>query len=496
MLDDVRPLTDRLSARYLEEHRLVPIRLDGDAVVVAASEPLAPDVLGELAAVFERPVRIVEAPRAEIERAIDRAYGAAASTVNDVMADLREDGLELVTEGTESADDLEGLANQAPVIRLVNLILFDALQRRASDVHLDAMPDALRVRYRVDGVLREVSASPKRYQAAVVSRIKVMASMDIAERRLPQDGRIRLRMAEREVDLRVSTIPTVNGESVVLRILDRSGARTALEDLQMDADDLRRFVRLIERPNGILLVTGPTGSGKTTTLYTALSRLNDETRKILTVEDPVEYQIRGVSQVEVHPRIGLSFAATLRSMLRQDPDVIMVGEIRDRETAEIAVQAALTGHLVLSTLHTNDAPSAVTRLLDMGVEDYLVAATVEGIVAQRLVRRVCPHCSEPRPAAADMAARLGVAPGTLFREGRGCDACDGTGYRGRTGIYEILNLTDRLRSMIVARTPLEDLRAAARAEGMRSLRAAGLARALAGETTLEEVLRVTAEAEE
>jgi general secretion pathway protein E len=298
------------------------------------------------------------------------------------------------------------------------------------------------------------------------------------------------------VDLRVSTIPTVNGESVVLRILDRSGARTALEDLQMDPDDLRRFVRLIERPNGILLVTGPTGSGKTTTLYTALSRLNDETRKILTVEDPVEYQIRGVSQVEVHPRIGLSFAATLRSMLRQDPDVIMVGEIRDRETAEIAVQAALTGHLVLSTLHTNDAPSAVTRLLDMGVEDYLVAATVEGIVAQRLVRRVCPHCSEPRPAAADMAARLGVAAGTLFREGRGCDACDGTGYRGRTGIYEILNLTDRLRSMIVARAPLEDLRAAARAEGMRSLRAAGLARALAGETTLEEVLRVTAEAEE
>jgi general secretion pathway protein E len=495
MFDAVRPLTDRLSARYLEEHRFIPVRFEDGAVVVAAAESPAPDVLGEIATVFERPVRVVEAPLAEIERAIERVYGATSVSVDEAVEGLRDGDFELVAEGAESADDLQDLANQAPVIRLVNLILLDALEKRASDVHLDAMPDAMRVRYRVDGVLHEVSTSPKRHQAAVVSRIKVMANLNIAERRLPQDGRIRLRMAEREVDLRVSTIPTVHGETVVLRILDRSAARIGLEHLGMSAGDLERFARLVARPHGILLVTGPTGSGKTTTLYTALSRLNTGERKILTVEDPVEYQLPGVSQVEVHPRIGLTFAAALRSMLRQDPDVIMVGEIRDRETAEIAVQAALTGHLVLSTLHTNDAPSAVTRLLDMGVEDYLVAATVEGIVAQRLVRRVCPDCAAPHRPDAELLARVGLGAQSTLRTGTGCEKCDGTGYRGRLGIYEILMLSDRTRGLIVGRAPLDELRAAARADGMLTLRMDGTAKALQGETTLEEVLRVTSEAD-
>ncbi|HEX2090786.1 MAG TPA: type II secretion system ATPase GspE [Longimicrobiaceae bacterium] len=496
MLDEVRPLSDRLTARYLEEHRFIPLELRDDCVVVAAAEPLPPDVTGEVATLFNRPVRIVPASLAEIERAIERTYGAGGASVADVLDDLREDGLELVAEASDSPDDLADLANQAPVIRLVNLILRDALQKRASDVHLDAMPDALRVRYRVDGVLHDVSSSPKRYHAAVVSRIKVMANMDIAERRLPQDGRIRLRMAEREVDLRVSTIPTVHGESVVLRILDRSSATPGLELLGMLPEDLGRFTRLIRRPHGILLVTGPTGSGKTTTLYTALSQLNDATRKIITVEDPVEYQLRGVSQIEVHSRIGLSFAAALRSILRQDPDIIMVGEIRDRETAEIAVQAALTGHLVLSTLHTNDAPTAVTRLLDMGVEDYLVASTVEGIIAQRLVRRICPECAAPYQPEGDVLARMGLPPGTRLRHGAGCRACDGTGYRGRLGIYEILILSDQIRALVVRRTPLEEIRSVAVAEGMKTLRMDGVQKVLAGETTLEEVLRVTAEVEE
>lgn len=495
MLEQVRPLNDRLTARYLEHHGIVPVELHDDAVVVAAAEPPMPDLLGELAALFNRPVRVVEAPLAEIERAIERAYGAGAATLDDLDDSGRGGDMELITEVAESTADLEDLANQAPIIRRVNLILRDALQRRASDVHLEGTQDALRVRYRVDGVLHEVNSTPKRYHAAVVSRLKILASLDIAERRLPQDGRIRLRLGEREVDLRVSTTPTIHGESVVLRILDRSAGSLSLVSLGMGAYDLERFTDLVSRPHGVLLVTGPTGSGKTTTLYTALSQLNDATRKILTVEDPVEYQLPGVAQIPVHPQIGLTFAAALRSILRQDPDVVMVGEIRDRETAEISVQAALTGHLVLSTLHTNDAPSAVTRLLDMGVEDFLVSATVEGIVAQRLVRRICPECGEPHVPDAELLARLGLPPGTRVRHGVGCGACDRTGFRGRIGIYEMLIMSNRLRAMIVARAPLNEFRAAAVAEGMKTLRMDGLEKVRAGETTVEEVLRVTTEAE-
>lgn len=489
MLDDLRPLTDRLTAHYLDEHGIVPVRFEDGAVVIAAVEEPAPDLVGELEEVFDRPVRVVSAPRAEIERAIERAYGASAA--ESVAGD--DASVELISDETDDGADLEDLANQAPVIRLVNLVLHDALRKRASDIHLDALPDALRVRYRVDGVLHEASNTPKRYHAAVVSRIKVMADMDIAERRVPQDGRIRLRTDQREVDLRVSTIPTVHGETVVLRILDRSSMRLGLEHLGMDPDDRERFASLVERPHGILLVTGPTGSGKTTTLYTALSRLNTEERKILTVEDPVEYQLRGVSQIEARPKIGLTFAAALRSILRQDPDVIMVGEIRDRETAEIAVQAALTGHLVLSTLHTNDAPSAVTRLLDMGVEEFLAASTVEGIVAQRLVRRVCDECAEEYRPDEALRLRIGLPKDAVLRRGRGCPACDGSGYRGRSGIYEILPLTERTRTLVVRRAPLEELRAAAIAEGMVPLRRDGIRKALRGETTLDEVLRVTME---
>jgi len=378
----------------------------------------------------------------------------------------------------------------------VNVMILEALRARASDIHLEATPDGLRVRYRIDGVLHDISRPPRQYQAAVLSRIKIMASLNIAERRLAQDGRIRLRLSDRELDLRVSISPTLHGEGVVLRILDRGAGVRNLDELGMPGSALERFERLIRQPHGIILVTGPTGSGKTTTLYGALARLNQPGVKIVTVEDPVEYQIADVTQIPVNPKIGLTFAAALRSILRHDPDIIMVGEMRDRETAEIAIQAALTGHLVFSTLHTNDAPSGVTRMVDMGIEPYLVAATVLAIVGQRLVRLVCEACAEDFRPPADLVAQVTTGggpdiPQPRFRRGRGCDACAGTGYRGRTGLYELMPMSEDLRDSVVKRAPLAEIRALAQAQGMAPLRASGWEKAGAGTTTLEEVLRVT-----
>ncbi|MBM4184957.1 MAG: type II/IV secretion system protein [Gemmatimonadetes bacterium] len=460
------PLAARLSTRYLDEHCVLPLGIDADgALATAVGGPLDPTVSDELVRLFGRRLRVIEMPAGEIQaatlsaqREADAASGDGLVTPNAPNGD----------EG-DALDDLRALASQAPVIKLVNVMLLDALRARASDVHVESTASGLRVRFRLDGVLQDISRLARPYQPAVISRIKIMAGLNIAERRLPQDGRARLRLADREIDLRVSTLPALHGESVVLRILDRADAAHELADLGMPDVVREDCERLMRRTSGIVLVTGPTGSGKTTTLYGALARVNRPGVKIVTVEDPIEYQIDGVTQIPVQRKAGLAFATALRSILRHDPDVIMVGEMRDRETAEIAIQAALTGHLVFSTLHTNDAPGGITRLIDMGIEPYLVAATVQAILAQRLVRIVCERC----------------------RSAAGCDACSHTGFRGRTGIFELLSLTDELRALVVARVPVDEIRAAARRAGMNDLYADGMRKVEAGLTTVDEVLRVT-----
>jgi general secretion pathway protein E len=459
----VGALAQRLSPKFLEEHCLVPLAVsDSGALIIAAGSPLDPTVLDELSWLYERPVTVVDAPAAEIQSAVMSAQSESAADVKV------GDSLVVLSDEEEHIDDLRALANQAPVIKLVNLLILEALRARASDIHLEADTDGLQVRYRIDGVLHEISHPPRQFQAAVLSRIKIMAGLNIAERRLAQDGRIRLRLSDRELDLRVSITPALHGESVVLRILDRGAGVRDLAVLGMPPKVLEGFEHLVKQPHGIILVTGPTGSGKTTTLYGALDRLNQPSVKIVTIEDPVEYQMKRVTQIPVNPKIGLTFAAALRSILRHDPDIIMVGEMRDKETCEIAIQAALTGHLVLSTLHTNDAPSGVTRMVDMGIEPYLVSATVLGILAQRLVRVICDGC-----------------------RGSGCEMCASTGYRGRTGLYELMPLTETLRDRVVKEAPLAEIRATAYAEGMVSLRDSGLEKAREGVTTVEEVMRLT-----
>ncbi|HSH76613.1 MAG TPA: GspE/PulE family protein [Longimicrobiales bacterium] len=484
----------RLSPRYMEEHCLIPLDLDDRGrLAVAVGGPLDPTVLDELRLTLGRPLALVDAPAAEIRAAVLSSRGSDEVTAVETG---RGEGMGGGQFGA-ALDDLRALASEAPVIQLVNLMLLEALRQRASDVHLESTSEGLKVRQRIDGVLHDVAVHPMRYQAAVISRVKIMANLDIAERRVPQDGRVRLKLSDRELDVRVSTLPAVHGEGVVLRLLDRTEDVLTLDALGMDEDTQRGFSRLLRRPNGIILVTGPTGSGKTTTLYAALQRVATPELKVITVEDPVEYQIEGLTQVAVDPRAGRTFAATLRSILRHDPDVVMVGEMRDRETAEIAIQAALTGHLVLSTLHTNDAPSGVTRLVDMGAEPYLLAATIQGILAQRLMRRVCDACREPHTLddfERRWAERLGLPDaGTAYARGAGCEACAGTGYRGRMGVYELMPLTERIRSLVVRAEPLDRIRAAAREEGMVPLHEAAWTRAAEGLTSVAEVARVTGE---
>ena len=470
-LSGLEPLSNRLTADYLEFNGVLPIRVDAGRVEVATWLPVVdPQVLDDLRFVFDAEPVVIAAPEAEARRAIRRVYGGEGVTAEGVIAGLGStDGGP--PDAVETAlDDLVHLANEAPVVKLVNLLLLEALEARASDVHVEGYAETLRVRYRIDGVLQDGPTPPAHLAAAIVSRLKIMADLDIAERRVPQDGRIRLPLQNRQVDVRVSTVPTLHGESIVLRLLDKERGRIALGDLGMDAAAASQLQEVLGRPHGIVLATGPTGSGKTTTLYAAVDWLRTGREKILTVEDPVEYELPGVPQVPVHEKVGLTFATALRSLLRQDPDVLLVGEIRDEETAEIATHAALTGHLVLSTLHTNDAPGALVRLLDLGVAPYLVASTVEAVLGQRLVRRVCPECRRKEP---------------------GCPACRGTGYRGRTGIYELLVMTDELRDALPRQRGAGELRALATAAGMRTLREDGLRLVHAGVTTPEEVDRVT-----
>ena len=489
------PITDdAITPEFLRSSGAVPLALDEDSVRVAMTDPSDSYTRQALSMALGMPVIPVLGTASDINAAIGRLYGDGAGQMEEIAEHYAGD------EGDAGdIQQLKDLASEAPVIRVVNLVFSKALAMRASDIHIEPFESRLSVRYRVDGVLRDSEAPPVRSTAAVISRIKVLANLNIAERRLPQDGRIKLRVEGREVDMRISTVPTMHGESVVMRILDKGSLPLDFEPLGFDAHSLAAVKTMLAAPHGILLVTGPTGSGKTTTLYAALSSLNTLDRKILTVEDPVEYQLDGVNQIQVKPQIGLDFAHALRSILRQDPDVIMVGEMRDLETAKIAVQAALTGHKVFSTLHTNDAASSVTRLLDMGVEDYLVTSTVTGIVAQRLVRTLCPNCREqfvPTPALVEelnLAPLAAPNPVMLYRA-IGCDTCEGVGYRGRTTVMETMLMDDVLARAVLEHNDATSLREVARQRGAMSMRENGLRKALEGLTTVEEVARATREA--
>ncbi len=488
-------LEEQVSDRFLKDAKALPLRETDEGVVVAMADPGDGFLLRSLAMVCGKPVVPRLAVMTELDAALERLYGAGRSSMGQIVDNIASRDEE---QDAGDVEHLKDLASEAPVVRLVNLLITHALESRASDIHIEPFESRLIVRFRIDGVLHEVESPPRRLSAAVISRVKIMANLDIAERRLPQDGRIKLRIQGKEIDLRVSTVPTMHGESVVMRILDKGGVPLDFTSLGFDGPVLELFLEALGEPHGVLLVTGPTGSGKTTTLYTALDRLNQPDVKILTVEDPVEYQMPGINQIQVKPQINLTFANALRSIVRQDPDVIMIGEIRDLETAEIAVQSALTGHLVLSTLHTNDAPSSVNRLLEMGVEDYLLTSTVVGILAQRLVRNLCPHCRKPYKALPEVVEQMGlrrfVPEGEveLWHPG-GCDHCSGTGYRGRMGIMEMLPMNDRIRSLVMRHANSAELRAAAVEDGMESMFENGLRKAVAGTTTIEEVLRVTRE---
>ncbi len=474
--------------RFLKDAKVLPMAEDDEHLRVAVADAVDPYILPAVAMAAGKRVEGVIALASEIELALARLYEKQTEPDPNAEPDYGD-------FDEEDIEHLKDLASEAPVIRMVNHMIQKAVESRASDIHIEPFADELKVRYRIDGILKEVDAPPVRSTAAVISRVKIMAKLNIAERRLPQDGRIPVRVQGRELDLRVSTVPTMFGESVVMRLLDKESVRFDFDALGFDGTPRQRLIDILEQPYGILLVTGPTGSGKSTTLYTALSRLNTQERKIITVEDPVEYQLPGINQIQVKSAIGMTFAGALRAIVRQDPDIIMVGEMRDLETARIAVQSALTGHVVLSTLHTNDAASGVTRLLDMGVEDYLLTSTVNGILGQRLVRSLCPHCREPYAALPELAARFtrfqpdGPEPIKLYRPG-GCDLCNGTGYRGRLVISEVLLMTDPIRKLVLSHATANAIQRLAMEEGMATMYEDGLRKAMAGRTTVEEVLRV------
>ncbi len=488
-------MLDNLSEKFMRQYKFVPLSLEDSVLTIAISNPYDVYACDAVRMVTNCDVKIMLAREEEILDAIGKLFNTDTSSMGRIIEDIGKDKDELSLDEEGDVDHLKDLASEAPVIRLVNLLITRAIELRASDIHLEPFEGDFKVRYRIDGVLHDVEAPPKRLQAAVISRIKIMAKLNIAERRLPQDGRIKLRVLGKEIDFRVSTLPTMFGESVVLRILDRESVILDLERLGFPSYDLVKFRDLIHRPYGIILVTGPTGSGKTTTLYAALSEINSPEKKIITVEDPIEYQLGGVNQVQVKSSIGLSFANVLRSILRQDPDVIMIGEIRDAETAEIAIHSALTGHLVFSTLHTNDAAGAVTRLLEMGMENYLISSSMIGIMAQRLVRVICPECKEVYTPELGVMEELGIDQSqvkdhTIYK-GAGCEKCAQTGFRGREGIYELLMISDDIRELILDKAPSNVIKEKGRKNGMKTLREAGWDKVRQGISTISEVLRVT-----
>jgi len=487
------PLEDKVSARFFKEYRVVVIQENMGEVVVAIVDPTEIFAIDALQLACKKKIRVRIGVLSEIDMAIEKQFGSGKSLMGQIIENLEVDDV-----SDDDIEQLKDLASEAPVIRIVNLIMQRALEYRASDVHIEPFEQQLNIRLRVDGVLQDMEAPPVTSTAAVISRIKIMAKLNIAERRLPQDGRIKTQVQGKELDLRVSTIPTMHGESIVIRILDKENIVLDFKTLGFSEKNLVRFQDILSLPHGIILITGPTGSGKTTTLYTAINQLNTNERKIITVEDPVEYQLSGINQVQVMPKIGLDFARALRSIVRQDPDVIMIGEMRDMETATIAVQSALTGHQVLSTLHTNDAVGGVTRLLDMGLEDYLLTSTINGILAQRLVRRLCEHCRRSYPAPPEVIEELRlrklVPKGSItLYEPIGCDECSNIGFFGRIIILELMQMTDQMRKLIMSHENSSKLMAAALDDGMQTMFVDGLNKALDGQTTIDEVLRVTSD---
>lgn len=494
-LPKVPLVLEKLSSRFIRENRIIPLEMKNRVLKILMADPSGHDAIDALGIALNAEVQVYAGDEKLIDEYIARYYGQETQEINKIIENIDDKGFELTTEDSEDVGHLKDLASEAPIIKLVNLIIARALESRASDIHIEPFEDELIVRYRIDGVLHNVETAPKKLQAAIVSRIKIMAKLNIAERRLPQDGRIRIKVSNKEIDLRISTIPVLYGESVVMRILDKESIVIDLGLLGFPEDVLAQFEALIQKPHGIILVTGPTGSGKTTTLYGALDKINSPDKKIITVEDPVEYQLKGINQIQVKPQIGLNFANTLRHIMRQDPDVIMIGEIRDLETAEMAVQSALTGHMVLSTLHTNDAPSSITRLLDLGVESFLLSSTIRGILAQRLVRVICPYCKckdETAMVIKDDLLPL-VDPKADHCRSLGCEKCAFTGYRGRSGVFEFLAVNDELRRMILRNADAAELRQVAKKNGMKTILEDGLAKVLTGITTLNEVYRVTQE---
>ncbi len=502
-METVDLLDVRISAEALEvvsydlanRYKVIPIDVDHGELVLAVADPLDMDAVDSISHVVQRSVTCRVAPLEDIEKAIHQYYeGAQATEVDEIFSEMDED-----PDAPETLIDLPTTENaseeEAPIIKYVHMVISEALKRRASDIHMEPLEKRFRVRYRIDGVLHEVENPPKRLQPSIVSRIKLMSNVSIAEKRVPQDGRINITVGAKVIDLRVSTLPTAFGESIVMRILDKESLRLGLPELGFFSDDQATFERIIALPDGVFLVTGPTGSGKSTTLYSALNYINHPDRKIITVEDPVEYEMAGVNQVQVRRDVGMTFAAALRSMLRQAPNIIMVGEIRDKETAEIAINAALTGHMVFSTLHTNDAPSAVSRLIDIGIKPFLVAAAVRAVLAQRLVRRNCPNCRVSCEHDEKLLNSLGIradqALDASFMKGEGCTKCTGTGFRGRVGIFEMFNVNEELQQMIYEEASLVALRDKAREMGMRNMREDGVRKIIAGVTTPEEVLHAT-----
>jgi general secretion pathway protein E/type IV pilus assembly protein PilB len=498
-LGEVRVTDDVIAAvprHVAKRYRTIPVAKHDHTVAVALADPSDLDVVDTLQRLLNADIELRVATDEDIDHALNKYYGAADDSVSQLIQDITEGEVEvgLPSKGVE-ADDGATVESDAPIIKLVNTLIVEAFKARASDIHLEPLSKSFRVRYRIDGVLHEMKSPPKRLQAAIISRLKIQSNMSIAERRIPQDGRIQTQVGGKLIDLRVSCLPTNHGESIVMRILDKEGLKLGLPELGFFTDDQQTFERLIGLPDGILLVTGPTGSGKTTTLYSCLNFINRPDRKIITVEDPVEYLLAGINQVQVSETVGLTFSSALRAMLRQAPNVIMLGEIRDVETATIAINASLTGHLVFSTLHTNDAPSAVTRLIDIGVKPFLVASSVRALMAQRLVRKVCKKCAQGYVPSDSELQSLNLdaskAAGATFMRGKGCNDCNKTAYRGRFGIFEIFVIDDEARKLIYERVPSSVLRSRAREMGMRTLREDGARKVMAGLTTAEEVIRAT-----
>jgi general secretion pathway protein E len=487
--------TEKVPIQFLKKYKMVPV-VTSNEVSIAVNDPLAFQPLDDLRLIMGWDgVKIVLAPYPAILSAINFAYDMRQDSAERVIQDMHEEDSDLILSEIEEIGDLLDDTSDAPIIKLVNLVLSQAVKSRASDIHIEPFQNKLQVRCRVDGILYDMLTPPKHIQSTLISRIKIMAKLNIAEKRLPQDGRIEIRIADKNVDIRVSTLPTAFGERVVMRLLDKSSVLLKLSDLGMPPDRFKLINNLIRMPHGIILVTGPTGSGKTTTLYAGLTIINNPDINIITIEDPIEYQIEGIGQIHVNPKIGLTFASGLRSIVRQDPDVILVGEIRDLETAEIAIQSALTGHLVFSTLHTNDSASAVTRLIDMGIEPFLVSSSVVAILAQRLVRVICKNCKEPYPPDEESLERIGITPemlaGRKIYRGKGCPFCLNTGYKGRAGIFELMILDDTIKNLILKTSDANSLKRKAIEQGMITLRQDGAQKVLDGMTTIEEVFRVT-----